>query len=270
MILIGVVALIALVPVSNDVVAYRLESDDAPCGVDIVIGARGNNPSLSWQQPVSHTGSQWKAAGADCILGDLPCTQEQEEDGFLTIDGACVPMCFRLDFYQQDGTAWGNIGDEYYDLYGDILQHVTIGKDEQCDGEAVDTSQDVNSDNDPNNDKKNEELYNILEITAQKTNFDTCCRRSKKTECPTNYESKTVAGQPNCYPNCVQAAEYAGYSQSNSQISPVNTACSAITPINTWKPVSEFYDPYNFQVLRSFDVMTPDNQFCCVKNEDPN
>ena len=136
-------------------------------------------------------------------------------------------------------------------------------------GEALDTSQDVNSDNDPNNDKKNEELYNILEITAQKTNFDNCCRISKKTECPTNYESKTVAGQSNCYPNCAQAAEYAGYAQSNSQISPANTTCSAITPMNTWKLVPDFYDPYNFKILTSRNVVTPANQYCCVKNEDP-
>ena len=90
-------------PVSNDVVAYRIQgSDAAPCGVDIVAGARGDNPTLSWQQPVSHTGSRWQAAGGSCVLGDelsIPCTTEQLEDGFLTVDGACTPLCARLGFY---------------------------------------------------------------------------------------------------------------------------------------------------------------------------
>ena len=56
-------------PVSNDVVAYRLNgSDSAPCGVDIVTGARGDNPRLSWQQATSYTEVVGKLQAAVVLL----------------------------------------------------------------------------------------------------------------------------------------------------------------------------------------------------------
>ena len=253
-------------PVSNDVVAYRLGgSDDAPCGVDIVAGARGNNPSLSWQQPTSYTGSRWQAAGGSCDVSDLPipCTSEQEADGFLTIDGNCTPLCARLGFYGEGGASLGNISDEYYDLYGDILKHVEVNE-----GDACDTSKSENED------------YNILPITIKTVAAlsgelaNSCCRRSKKKDCSAvnpHYSLKTVAGEEGCYPSCGQAAEYAGYSVADHAQSDLNKACNASTiggryRVRTWRPVPDFYDPYNFKILDSTKVVTDNpNQFCCVK-----
>ena len=264
--------------VREDIAAYHISGGNgSPCNVDIVINHNTSNALPSWQTPVQfqNNPTTWRSVTGSCVVDlPIPCTQEQEENGFLTIDNACVPRCFRLDFYQNDGSTWGNIGDAYYELYGDTLQHVSIGSDDQCNGEAVDTSYDFNNDNDPDNDKKNEELYNILPITAQKTEFDSCCRRSKKTECPTNYESKTVANQPGCYPNCAQAAEFAGYNQNNQTQTDEGKACNLTTrngqdAEGDWKPVPDFYDPYNFKTLDSLDVITDNNRLCCVKKSRP-
>ena len=98
--------------------------------------------------------------------------------------------------------------------------------------------------------KKNEDLYNILPITAQTTDSDSCCRRSKKTECPTNYTLKEVDGEERCYPYCSQAAKYAGYG-TNSKPSDTAKTCSetptivgGTSTVGDWEDIPSFYDPY--------------------------
>ena len=190
------------------------------------------------------------------------CTPEQLEDGFLSMNDECLPLCARLGFYGEGDTPLGNISDEYYDLYGHILRYVEINEGDACDPD--------NSEN---------EDYNILPITIKTisalsgTTATSCCRRSKKKDCSAlspHYSLKTVGGEESCYPSCGQAANLAGYSVTDHIQSDLNKACNASTiggqyPVGTWKTIPDFYDPYNFKVLDSTKVVTDPNQRCCVK-----
>ena len=72
-------------------------------------GVSGDNPSLSWQQPISYAGSQWKTAEGSCVLNDRSSNtslhhqhhQQQNvhksnlDNGFGTHpEKGCVPRCF--------------------------------------------------------------------------------------------------------------------------------------------------------------------------------
>ena len=62
----------------------------------------------------------------------------------------------------------------------------------------------------------------------------------------------------------------AGYDTDNHIQSDLNTTCNASTidgrdKVGTWRPIPDFYDPYNFKVLDYMKVVTDTGHFCCVK-----
>ena len=212
-------------PVSNDVVAYRLQgSDDAPCGVDIVTGASGDNPSLSWQEPISHTGSRWETADGSCVLNNMSskCTQEQLDNGFGTHSqkNLCLPRCFTFTQSNINGV-------------------------EMAEGSACD-------------DRVN---YNILEI--KNTFEDRCCRRSPKNSCPMGYRLTRGNCQPTCSQAAGLAGytQKAGHNRAGNYVlhekqTFANDAnCRELDEYGPngygdWRDFN-FYDPYTFRNLKN-------------------
>jgi len=94
---------------------------------------------MKWQQPLTPDEvwrtcvERWKYPGPSS--NSLPCTPEQLADSFQTIDGICVPLCPRFNFYTTDTLPEKLTGINFdaedeegiYDLYGDILKHIEIG-----------------------------------------------------------------------------------------------------------------------------------------------
>ena len=246
---------------SFDVVAYQASNSNIPYSVDIITGARGDNPKLNWGAH-GQVGGSWESVTGSCILGDslaVPCTQEQVADGFLTIENQCVPLCVRLAFYSGNPqTPKGNISEEYYTLFGNILKNVEIAENDNCD---------------PEND--NNKNYNILPITIKTASSTRCCRRTKKNDCSAlspHHKLKKVGDEQNCYPSCGQAAKLAGY-ESNHYLSDINTSCSALNNSahdghTDWKDLPEFYDPYVFKKRNKDSVYETGN--CCARGEPSN
>ena len=180
--------------ISTDAVAYLCNNNDdantvpidimdaegdLQWGVEEAIDDRWKFPRLG-QTTTTTTQGEGEGEGEDegegegegsaiTDTGTAPCTSEQIEDGFLTVDNECIPLCARLGFYGQDDKVLENISEEFYDLYGELLKHVEVNEGDAC--------------------EENEE-YNILPITI-KTAFVTsvtsgtsgtpsnsCCRRS--------------------------------------------------------------------------------------------
>ena len=264
--------------ISDDAVGYKYEEGASPCKVDIVVDANGPNPQISWT-PNMFPSNTWVAADGQCIIEDIanmvPCTQEQLEDGFETVEFVCLPQCWRFSFYTTDTPPKRLTGvnfdpeneEEIYDLYGHILKHIEIGVNDLC------------------ADAKKPE-YNILKID-QPADAATCCRISKKTDCPPeHYELKTIDGERACYPTCGQAAALAGYggygpdkkegtSDDPHVLFLSNQSClsQSTTFGGNWKEMPSFYDPYRFKTLTTNEaqrIFTSQSRRCCVRYQPTN